>query len=431
MSPDIFQQLSLSEIEQYTLELERAADNHARWLNQINRTLICRLPADSNDIAEMPHHLCHFGRWYHQGVDNSVIESLESFQRIGPVHERMHLAARELLLKAARQEDIRPADYDALIEHSDTLRQYLIALRHELNRNRELMSRLMGKVFENADEGVIITAPDATIISVNKAFTQVTGYRADEVIGQTPKVLRSGRQEENFYRHMWDQLLTHGQWQGEIWNRNKAGEEYLEWLSIAAVRDEQGELSHYVAVFSDITLEKENENRLHKLAHYDQLTGLPNRILFNERLAYALTQAARNRSRVAVMFLDLDGFKPINDTLGHAAGDQLLQEVAQRLKQGLRASDTVARFGGDEFTIVLPEVDERHSISLIAQKISDTISTPYQLGEHQVSVTTSIGVGLYPEDASTVPDLIHHADHAMYQAKRQGKNRYCYYDEVM
>ncbi len=428
MDLNIFQQLSLSEVDQYSLEVDHAINNHAHWLNQINRTLICNLPPDSNDLADAPHRLCHFGRWYH-GIDHTALEGLESFRRIGPVHEAMHSAASALLQKAQRAEPITSDEYDKLLEYSDTLRGHMHTLRCELNRNRELVSRLMGKVFENADEGVVIAAPDTTIVSVNKAFTEITGYSPEEAIGQTPRMLQSGRQGDNFYRHMWSQLQEHGQWQGEIWNRSKSGEEYLEWLSIAAVNNEQGELSHYIAIFSDITSEKESEERLQHLAHYDQLTGLPNRILFNERLNYAITQAERNQGLIAVMFLDLDGFKPVNDNLGHAAGDRLLHLVAQRLKHSLRASDTVARFGGDEFTIVLPEIDSIDSVSGIAEKIIEQVAKPYTIGENQVQITTSVGISLYPNDTRTPHELIHHADHAMYQAKRQGKNHYRYYSE--
>lgn len=428
MDLNIFQQLSLAEVEQYSTELERAIDNHTQWLNQINRTLICKLPPEENDLAENPHYLCHFGRWYH-GIDNPALEAIDSFQRIAPIHQHMHQVARELLQKGARNEVISSNEYDDLIDCSNILRQQLHCLRNDLNRNRDLISRLMGKVFENADEGVIITAPDTTIVSVNKAFTQVTGYSPEEAIGQTPRLFHSGRQGENFYHHMWSQLQEHGQWQGEIWNRNKAGEDYLEWLSIAAVRDESGELSHYIAIFSDITSEKENEERLHNLAHYDQLTGLPNRILFNERLRYALTQAERNQQQVAVMFLDLDGFKPVNDNLGHAAGDRLLHLVAQRLKHCLRASDTVARFGGDEFTVVLPTIDEAQSAALIAEKIISEVARPYDIDANTVQITTSVGISLYPRDCHTPHELIHHADNAMYQAKRHGKNQYRFYQQ--
>lgn len=428
MYRNLFQQLTYDQLERYTRELELAIENHAKWLSQVNRTLICKLPARKNDIGEHPHHLCQFGRWYH-GIDEPEIYSADTFQQIGAVHKQMHLAARSLLIKAQQKERISPDEYDALVELSNELRFLITALRRDLNQNKHITSRLMGKVFENANEGVIITAPDTTIITVNRAFSEVTGYHPDEVIGQKPDILRSTRQSADFYQRMWEELKASGQWQGEIWNRNKQGEAYLEWLSIAAVKDEEGKLSHYVGIFSDITSEKENEERLHHLAHYDQLTNLPNRILFNDRLKQALALARRARNQVAVMFLDLDGFKAINDSLGHAAGDELLRQVAERLIDCLRESDTVARFGGDEFTIVLPEIDSEESVSKIARKITEEIAKPYDIDGNEASVTTSIGISLYPADGQQPHTLVQKADNAMYHAKRHGKNHHEFYIE--
>jgi len=427
MYRDLFQQLSHNELDKYSNEFELAIEHHAKWLSKVNRTLICGLPPESEDLSEHPDHLCPFGRWYHK-VDDAVLASMGTFARIGEVHEAMHLEAKALLLKGQNGEAISTDEYDALVEHSDELRFLISALRRDINHNRNLTSKLMGKVFENASEGVIITAPDTTIISVNKAFSEVTGYSAEEAIGKKPQLLQSGRQDAAFYQRMWEELDTYGQWQGEIWNRNKSGEIYLEWLSIAAVRDDEGNLSHFVGIFSDITSEKENEERLEHLAHYDQLTGLPNRILFNDRLSQALALARRARSQVAVMFLDLDGFKAINDSLGHAAGDDLLAQVAGRLTQCLRQSDTVARFGGDEFTVVLPEIDSAESVAKIARKITEEIARPYDIDGNEASVTTSLGISLYPSDGQQPHTLIHKADNAMYHAKRHGKNHHEFYN---
>jgi len=426
MYRDLFQQLSLSELDKYTGELEHAIENHAKWLSRVNRTLICNLPPDENDLSDHPHHLCQFGRWYHK-IDDPILATLDSFKLIGEVHKQMHLKAGELLNKGKHRLAIAPDEYDELIEHSDKLRFLINALRRDLNHNRNLTSKLMGKVFENANEGVIITAPDTTIISVNDAFSNVTGYSAEEVIGKKPDMLQSGKQDAAFYQRMWEELDNYGQWQGEIWNRNKRGEIYLEWLSIAVVKDDEGDVSHFVGIFSDITSEKENEQRLEHLAHYDQLTALPNRILFNDRLKQALALARRARSQVAVMFLDLDGFKSINDSLGHAAGDALLAQVAQRLSQCLRESDTVARFGGDEFTVVLPEIDSVESVAKIARKIIEEVARPYNLDGNEASVTTSLGISLFPIDGQQPQTLVHKADNAMYHAKRHGKNHHEFY----
>jgi len=424
----LFQQLTVSELRSYVEQLEQAIEHHVRWMTQINRVLICKLPPAKNDLAEHPDQLCKFGHWYH-GVNNPVLTSLDSFIAIDPVHRQMHEAARQLLLCGNEQEQTTRL-YNELLELAEELRRRLNALLHELNQNCSIVSRLMSKVFENATEGVIITAPDTTILSVNAAFTEVTGYTESEVVGQRPSLMRSARQDETFYAHMWHELKQFGQWQGEIWNRSKSGKEYLEWLSIAEVRDDHGEVSHYVGIFSDITSDKDSEERLLYLAHYDQLTGLPNRILFSDRLTQALAQAKREQLQVAVMFLDLDGFKSVNDTLGHTLGDQLLRQVAQRLTTCLRATDSVARFGGDEFTIVVSAIDDRNDVIRVANKIIEEVARPYMLDGNQASVTTSIGISFYPDDGKDPNTLIHRADNAMYHAKRHGKNHAEFYGAI-
>lgn len=424
----LFQQLSLDELESYARELQHAIESHACWMAQVNRVLVCRLPPLPNDLAEHSDHLCKFGRWYH-GIDNPVLSNLESFRAIDPVHHQMHETAKTLLLLTADSDRIVDL-YDQLIVLAEELRKRLNALLHELNQNRELTLRLMSTVFENASEGVIITEPDTTIISINSAFSEVTGYSEDEAVGKKSSILRSNRQDETFYAHMWHEINHFGQWHGEIWNRKKDGNDYLEWLTIAAVRDDQGEVSHYVGIFSDITTEKESEERLIYLAHYDQLTGLPNRLLFNDRLTQALAHAKRERLMVAIMFLDLDGFKEINDSLGHASGDELLKQVAQRLKDCLRATDTVARFGGDEFTITIAAVSHRNDVVVAANKIVEEVARPYVLDGREAMITTSIGICLYPDDGKLPEILIQRADNAMYHAKRHGKNHHRFYSEI-
>ncbi|MCW8827530.1 MAG: diguanylate cyclase [Gammaproteobacteria bacterium] len=423
MYRSLFQALTTNELEQYASELDKAVEDHARWLARINRALICHLPPDSEEVGETPHRLCHFGRWYH-GIDNPYLAGAETFIRIGDIHEKMHLSAKRLLLKSG---PIHVGEYDELVVLAGQLRNLANTLHDELRHNSNLVSKLMTKVFDNAKEAVLITAPDGTIINVNSAFSEVTGYSEEEAIGNTPKLLQSSIHGADFYEQMWQELRNYGRWQGEIWNRRKSGENYLEWLSIAAVHDKQGKLSHYVAIFADITSEKENKERLQYLAHYDQLTHLPNRILFNDRMRQALAQAKREQRQVAVMFLDLDGFKEVNDSLGHNAGDEMLRQVAQRLEDCLRATDTVARFGGDEFTIVLPEIDNRHSVIRIANKIGEEIAKPYTLDGQEAHITTSIGISLYPDDSEAPEKLLDYADNAMYHAKRHGKNHHEFY----
>lgn len=428
MQDRLFQQLTLNELGRYTAELEQAIEHNVHWLAKINRTLICQLPADADDIGEHPHRLCKFGRWYH-GIGSPALAALENFRTIGTTHRQMHQVARKLLMQRNDHKAITPL-YDELLAQAERLRHQLNHFLHELNQNRDIIARLMSKVFENAREGVMITTPDTTIISVNAAFSEMTGYSEEEVIGKRPSLLRSGRQDDIFYAHMWHELHRFGAWQGEIWNRHREGRDYLEWLSIAAVNDEHGELSHYVAVFSDITAAKENKERLLYLAHYDQLTGLPNRILFSDRLQQAIAHADRNRLQVAVLFLDLDGFKNVNDTLGHHSGDEMLRQVAQRLVACVRATDTVSRFGGDEFTIVIVALEGTDDVVRVAKKITQEVARPYEIGGATASVTTSIGISFYPADGKEPSQLIQRADNAMYHAKRHGKNHHEFYSEI-
>lgn len=426
MDRNLFQRLTASELDSYATELEHAVENHTRWLNNISRTLLCHGTPAAADLVTAAHLLCHFGRWYH-GIDNPALLKLPEFDAIGPVHEAMHKVAQELLLAQQEGKRFDVATYDRLLQLSDEMRQQLGRLRSGFKHNMNLISLLMGKVFENATEGVLITDPNGIILNINNAFTTHTGYRAEEVIGKTPALLSSGRQSEAFYRHMWQTLQNEGQWEGEIWNRRKDGKHYLEWLAISGVRDDTGVITHYVAVFSDITTEKENEERLYHLARYDLLTDLPNRMLFYDRLRQGLLRARRNKRRLSVMFLDLDGFKQVNDELGHPLGDELLRQVARRLTAVLRASDTVARFGGDEFTISLPDLAADDDVSRVAQKIIEAVAKPYYLGNNRVQVTTSVGIAQYPQHGDDPDTLIAHADMAMYETKKGGKNGYRFY----
>jgi diguanylate cyclase (GGDEF)-like protein len=226
---------------------------------------------------------------------------------------------------------------------------------------------------------------------------------------------------------MWRALLTEGQWRGEIWNRRKNGEIYPEWINISAIHDDNGKTNHYVAIFSDISKIKENEDRLRYLAHFDALTNLPNRFLFQDHVELALAQASRNGRQVAIMFLDLDHFKTINDTLGHRAGDTLLTEVAQRLTDCLRAGDTLSRFGGDEFNAVLPDIENGNAAASVAEKFVAVLSTPFFIEDRELMITTSIGIAIYPQDGNNLEQLTHAADSAMFRAKEQGRNAYRFY----
>jgi diguanylate cyclase (GGDEF)-like protein/PAS domain S-box-containing protein len=320
------------------------------------------------------------------------------------------------------------SDILASIEHS-----YVRELQGMLKEREERLDlsnrhlRLAEKVFETTFEGIMVTDAHLVIESINPAFTKITGYEAYEVLGKTPGILSSGRHDSDYYRKMRLELAENGCWQGEIWNRRKNGEIYPEWLSISTVKNEEGQITNYVAIFSDITERKASEDHVRHLAHHDALTNLPNRMLLMERLSHALAHAHRHGQRVAVMFLDLDRFKNINDTLGHAVGDQLLKSVAARLSECVREDDTVARLGGDEFVIILEEMSGIQDAAGVAQKLIHALERPMMLERQEVFATTSIGISVYPDDGDNADTLIKHADTAMYRAKEQGRNNCQFY----
>ena len=288
--------------------------------------------------------------------------------------------------------------------------------------------QLFAKMFENSGEAILITDAQRNILAVNPAFEQITQYSTEEVIGKNPKILSSGKQTAEFYALMWGTIELTGKWSGEIWNRRKNGEVYPEWLSIAAVKNSRGEVINYISSFSDITKRKEAERRIEFLAHYDSLTKLPNRALFGDRLRRALLLADRNKYKVGLMFLDLDKFKEVNDTLGHLAGDQLLQSVAERLRESVRASDTICRQGGDEFLILIEAIDSNTELTRIAYKIMEAMSRPHLLVDTSRTVTFSIGAAMYPDDADSDEALVKCADRAMYLAKESGRNNFKLYE---
>ena len=290
--------------------------------------------------------------------------------------------------------------------------------------------RLVASVFSHAREGIIITDAQSRIIDVNDAFSVATGYSREEALGRNPNFLRSTRQSDEFFATLWTTLKAHGFWQGELWNRKKNGDTFAELLTISAVHDSQGHINHYVGIFADITLQKEHEARLEKLAHYDPLTELPNRTLLGDRLHMSIAQAQRNKHQLAVCMLDLDGFKQVNDKFGHAAGDQLLIDCAHRMRSELRQTDTLARLGGDEFIILINELNSYDECTEVINRIIHSASLPYQLGNDIAEVSASIGITIYPDDGADPDLLLRHADQAMYIAKLNGGNRYFMFDPL-
>lgn len=293
-------------------------------------------------------------------------------------------------------------------------------------RHAEEQLRLAARVFDRAGEGIVVTDPQQKIVTVNEAFTQVTGYTAEEVVGKTPAVLASGRHDDNFYREMWEVLAEKGWWQGEIWNRRKSGDIFPEWLTINTVHDSDGALTNYVGIFSDITLVKDSQRRVEFLATHDELTRLPNRTLFVDRVRQAIERTKRHADQFAILFVDLDNFKIVNDSLGHAAGDELLKEVATILRDCLRAADTVARFGGDEFALLIEETTPGE-VDMTSRRIADALANPMTISGHSLFVSASIGISLYPSDGADSETLLKNADSAMYQAKEAGKRTHQFF----
>ncbi|WP_271271823.1 putative bifunctional diguanylate cyclase/phosphodiesterase [Aliamphritea hakodatensis] len=279
---------------------------------------------------------------------------------------------------------------------------------------------------------VMVTDSNLRIIQVNKSFVDTTGYSPAEAIGQTPRLLSSERHDMHFYEAMWHSILDTGQWQGEIWNRRKDGEVYPEWLNINVIRDDDGAVSHYAGVFSDISAYDNSRKRLHHMAHYDALTGLANRVLLYDRLGQAIEKARRDKAMLAVMFIDLDHFKRVNDSLGHRAGDRVLNAVAETLRQQVRQSDTVARISGDEFVVVFSDIQAVEHLARVAGKMVDALEQPFDItGEPAVHVSASIGVSVFPMDGENAESLLQHADIAMYKAKESGRNSFMFYTDQM
>ena len=304
---------------------------------------------------------------------------------------------------------------------------------HDLTHSRQIEERLRlaASVFENTNEGVIITDPDGNILDVNLAFSQIQGYSREEVIGKNPRLFKSGHHDQSFYRDLWRSLVESGHWRGEMWNRRKSGELFPKWQTINSVVDSNGNLTHYVGIFSDITHIKQSQEKLDHLGHHDALTDLPNRLLLNERLDQAIKHAERHDTLLAVIFLDLDNFKHINDSLGHPVGDQLLQEAARKLLLATRQDDTVARIGGDEFVLLLEDIGKPENAGIAAQKIAAVFAEPFQLAEQTIRITASLGICICPQDGNDSATLLRNADSAMYRAKEEGRNTYQFYTEEL
>ncbi len=324
---------------------------------------------------------------------------------------------------------------DARVAERTTMLQDMNnALMKEIINHKQTGQQLnvAANAIENAAEGVMICNADDVIVSINKSFTRITGYEPEDVLGRTPETLISEEQNPKVLGEIRDDVLRTGHWKGELHSRKKDGETFIEERSVSGVKDEDGKIVNFIVVFSDITQQKEHEERIHYLAHHDALTGLANRSLFQQRLDQAIQRAARSGgAKAAMMFIDLDHFKAVNDSLGHAYGDELLIKVSARIHECVRKTDTVARFGGDEFAVLLDEINDASDVASIAKKIIERLASAFKIADHQVFVSASIGISFHPDDGQQAPVLIKNADAAMYAAKEQGRNNYQFFSSDM
>ncbi len=307
--------------------------------------------------------------------------------------------------------------------------EYNCAFARDISKRKQIEEalQLSSMVLQNSSEGMLVTDENNRIISVNPAFTTITGYSFEEVKGKNPRMFKSGRHDEAFYQAMWNTIFTTGKWQGEIWDKRKDGEIHAKWLTINTIRNADGSILRHVALFSDITEKKKSEELIWRQANFDTLTGLPNRDMFHDRLEQETKKSIRASLPLALLLVDLDQFKEVNDTLGHAMGDLLLKEAANRISACVRESDTVARLGGDEFTIVLSAISDSIHVEDVAQKILLRLSEPFHLDGEHIYISASIGITLYPNDAGDIDILIKNADQAMYEAKNKGRNRFSFF----
>ncbi|MDX8400028.1 MAG: diguanylate cyclase [Gallionellaceae bacterium] len=392
-------------------------------------SIVLDLTAETEIIASINRWLW-FGQFVLQMILFFMVElMLRSFTRpVQKIQEVMTAMQQDGDL--SRRADIHGTDEIGRMANAfNALADSLQKSVSEVKKGQDQL-KLSAQVFINSAEAIVITDIDNNIMQVNRAFSEITGYSSEEVVGKNPRVLKSGEQGPEFYRDMWKILLEVGSWQGEVMDRRKNGEIYPKWLSIAVVRDDQGDVSNYIALFSDITERKASFDRVQHLAHYDALTNLPNRSLLDDHIDMTIAGAKRNHTNLALLFLDLDRFKDVNDTMGHHTGDMLLRGVATRLKQCVRESDTVARLGGDEFVVLLSNINDDKDAALVAQKIIDLISEPFMLDDYQANIGVSIGISLYPQNGTDKFSLLKCADAAMYYAKDGGRNNFRFFPLV-
>jgi len=396
------------------------SENLLFWSEEVYRIFGLK-PEETSPTYEKFQNLIHPDD--RQKVQNAVQDALAGK---APYNINHRIIREDDALREVHEEG--EVEYDA---HGAPRRMFGIVQDITVLKRTEEQMDLAAKVFDSSIEGITITDARGTIQAVNKAFTHITGYSPEEAIGQKPNILKSDRHDEAFYRNMWSTLLAEGKWEGEIWNRRKSGEVYPERLTITAITDEYGQVTHNVAVFHDMSEIRSYEEQLHFHAYHDALTGLPNRLLMLDRFSVALGQAQRLHKQVAVLVLDLDNFKHINDSLGHNIGDVLLQQVAQRLKEGIGGDHTVGRLGGDDFAILIEQCEDEQDAVRMAEKAIGLFAKPFNLAIYETFVTVTIGITFFPSDGNDADTLLKNAELAMYRAKEEGKNKYQLFTTAM
>ncbi len=392
------------------------------WI-EVNDALCATLGYTREELTRMT--------WTELTYPEDVATDLAQFNRMLAGEINSYTLEKRFVHKDGHLVDTRLAV--SLVRKPDFSIDYVVAMVDDItDRKRDNESlQQAASVFGHTREGIFITDANGSIVNINDAFTRITGYSREDVIGQNPRILSSGRQDAEFYRVMWTTMSEQGHWSGEIWNRRKDGEIYAELLTISAIRDGLGTTRQYVALFSDITAIKTHQSQLEHIAHFDALTNLPNRVLLADRLHQTMAQAQRRQQQLAVVYLDLDGFKAINDHHGHDAGDQMLITLSKRMKEALREGDTLARLGGDEFVAVLTDLEDKRASMPMLERLLAAAELPISVGSLSLQVSASLGVTFFPQEQDIEADqLLRQADQAMYQAKVAGKNRYCVFDSA-
>ncbi|MEO5364904.1 MAG: EAL domain-containing protein [Magnetococcus sp. WYHC-3] len=385
--------------------------------------LLVVMHSQSHDVVESSLQAGAIDLIYKDDPKNVFLMRVGSIRRY--IEARQFQRQQDQRIRAELEERVSARTGELLAKNAQLEREIGERIRVESNL------RLLAKVFECASEAIVITDMSGVILDVNAAFTAITGYERHEALGHTPRIMKSGRHDKDFYHALWQTVLDKGVWRGEIWDRRKNGEIYPKWLTINMVRNDAQQPVNMVAIFNDISESKATEERLERLAYFDALTNLPNRFFFKTRLDHDMLSARRNQRLLALLFVDLDRFKTVNDTLGHSAGDLLLQHVAERIGASVRVTDTVARLGGDEFTVILTDIHTDQDVAHVAQKILDSLLRPLDLLGHEIFVGASIGIAMFPADGEDHDTLTKNADVAMYQAKEAGRGVYRFFSPDM